>query len=166
MTTKMTPIDPRHARPAYALVLGALCVLTACAAASEKRASAPATDSQEAPSVMDMSRQSSPHERIEALWAEIEDQRGRAGMTEPIAAGTLERMANQPIPDVRTSCEPPAQPSTTCQDVCTLSASICDNAESICRLSGELGDDDWASDKCQHATAACAESTSRCCACE
>lgn len=171
MRAKLAPIDFRpaidpgcHVR---VLLVGALCALGACAAAPGKGGQPTATEATSAPMMdMDMGREPPARSRIEALWAEIEEQRERAGLREPISPGAIESMASQSVVEVRASCEPPGQLTTVCEDVCTLASAICDNAESICRLAGELGHDEWADDKCDRATAACAEATERCCGCD
>jgi hypothetical protein len=52
----------------------------------------------------------------------------------------------------------------TCSEVCSLADAICDNAEQICILAGELGDQ-WSRDKCNSAKASCRDAKQRCCAC-
>ena len=56
-------------------------------------------------------------------------------------------------------------PFATCGDSCRIAQSICNNAESICRLASELAGDGWASGKCHDARDACSEATKTCCAC-
>jgi hypothetical protein len=59
-----------------------------------------------------------------------------------------------------------APPKTEeCTEVCTLKDDICDNAESICRIADQLGDDAWARGKCNSAKASCKEATEKCCGC-
>jgi hypothetical protein len=54
----------------------------------------------------------------------------------------------------------------TCDGVCDLAQYICRAQEDICRIAGELGDDDWASAKCNSAKASCAEAKRRCADCQ
>ena len=53
-----------------------------------------------------------------------------------------------------------------CPDVCDLAEYICKAQEDICRISDELGDDDWAQRKCDAAKASCSESRKRCLECK
>ena len=57
------------------------------------------------------------------------------------------------------------QPQHRCADVCELGSAICENAEDICAIAAELGDDAWAKDKCDSAKASCREAQERCCQC-
>ena len=52
-----------------------------------------------------------------------------------------------------------------CTDVCQLAGDICDNASNICRLSRELGDDEWAIERCTQASSSCERADQRCCKC-
>lgn len=63
--------------------------------------------------------------------------------------------------------QPPARPqaqpqSDKCIDACNLADYICQAAEDICRIAGELGNDDWANEKCESARASCAEARKNC----
>jgi hypothetical protein len=49
-----------------------------------------------------------------------------------------------------------------CDGVCELAEYICRAQEDICRIAGELGNDDWSQGKCWSAKASCAEATRRC----
>jgi hypothetical protein len=64
-------------------------------------------------------------------------------------------------------CEMPRrQPATEkCQDICTLRDAICDNKDSICRISEQLVDDTWAQRKCDSAKQSCSDASQRCCQC-
>ena len=59
----------------------------------------------------------------------------------------------------------PGPPQARCADVCELGGAICENAEDICAIATELGDDAWAKDKCDSAKASCREAQERCCQC-
>ena len=62
------------------------------------------------------------------------------------------------------TCKPAA--SDTCKDSCTLSDSICGNAEKICTLAKQLGaNDSYANEKCAKGTTTCKKSQERCCSC-
>ncbi len=72
-----------------------------------------------------------------------------------------------PIKKIRQCPAPQDEPPKTdeCTDVCTLKDDICDNAESICRIADDLGDDEWGREKCKSAKASCKEATDKCCGC-
>ncbi|HLL23160.1 MAG TPA: hypothetical protein VK427_13570 [Kofleriaceae bacterium] len=62
------------------------------------------------------------------------------------------------------SCKPAA--TQTCQDACTLKASICTNAGRICKIASELGGtDSYANEKCTSGNASCEAARARCCGC-
>ena len=52
-----------------------------------------------------------------------------------------------------------------CRQVCDLAEYICGAQQDLCRIAGELGDDDWAKAKCDSAKASCAEAKKRCVEC-
>lgn len=56
-------------------------------------------------------------------------------------------------------------PSPRCQDVCTLSDSICAAADEICKLAGALPGDAWASGRCTAGNVSCGRARERCCDC-
>lgn len=74
-----------------------------------------------------------------------------------------------PVPFVKKPTEDPAcqpSPSDTCTDVCTLSDSICSNADRICKLATQLGGADaYANEKCAKGNASCDAARERCCGC-
>lgn len=62
----------------------------------------------------------------------------------------------------------PPQPASgsRCDDICRITASICSNAEHICRIAREkLPNDPWAKGKCDEANASCRNARARCDAC-
>lgn len=62
------------------------------------------------------------------------------------------------------ACRPGA--GDVCTQACTLSDSVCKNADRICELAAQLGRaDDWANAKCQSANDACKRTRERCCGC-
>jgi hypothetical protein len=71
----------------------------------------------------------------------------------------------RPLAEIRGVCTPPARPSQTCADVCTVSTHICDNADRICVLAGELQPDEWATGKCEDGKQSCEAARKRCCDC-
>jgi len=52
-----------------------------------------------------------------------------------------------------------------CTTVCDLAEYICGAQQDICRIAGDLGDDEWARAKCDSAKASCAEAKKRCVEC-
>ena len=71
------------------------------------------------------------------------------------------------LADAMRICPDEYEPVTEeCQDVCSLAGAICENADSICRIAGELPGDTWAEGKCDSAKASCKEAKERCCSCE
>jgi len=141
------------------LCAGALAAaLVACAAGgSSRKMQAPvATDA--APPLS--GRPDEMRAKIAELDAAIERDLGAAQVDKPDAAMAAS-MASTPMADVRTTCE--HVPSDRCEDVCKLSGSICDNAESICDLASQLPGDAWAEERCGSAKASCQRATERCC---
>jgi hypothetical protein len=65
------------------------------------------------------------------------------------------------------SADPACKPGSgeTCSDTCTLADSICDNANDICKIAAELGDDAYAKGKCASGQASCKAAHDRCCGC-
>jgi len=103
---------------------------------------------------------------ITALWTQIRDWR-RAGRmeVEPEPAAVV-AMHAQSVGAAAAVCPDGHEPSPTCSDVCELGDAICDNAESICAIAADLGNDPWAKEKCDSAKASCREAKERCCACD
>jgi hypothetical protein len=93
------------------------------------------------------------HDEILALWTQIRAWRDEAGLAADPSCATLMSFAptDEHLPG---GC---AQPKHTSLDACGLGDAICDNAEQICIISGELDDNLWAHDKCTSATASCRE---------
>lgn len=103
---------------------------------------------------------------ITALWTQIRDWRREAGMgvdPSPTMVFAMSRQASSHA--VERTCPAAHSVPATCGDVCNLSDAICDNAESICSIAAELGDDPWAKGKCDNAKASCKEARQRCCDC-
>ncbi len=104
---------------------------------------------------------------IQRLWNEIRQMRKDNGMSaDPTLDPKRSDILQNSVPKIRQCPDDDAPKSDQCADVCTLKDDICDNAASICRIAGELGDDDWARDKCNKAKASCKEATEKCCTCE
>jgi hypothetical protein len=103
---------------------------------------------------------------IAILWAQIRDWRREAHMPlDPPHVFEIQ-LARTPVKDAKRVCADDHEVPKTCDDVCNLSDAICDNAETICKIAGELGaDDTFAQDKCTSAKASCREAQQRCCDC-
>lgn len=99
-------------------------------------------------------------QELSDYWMQIREWRVDMGMS----ADPERRpdVLNQPRPVCRDEREPTTE---VCEDTCNLKDAICDNAERICRIAGDLGDDVWASGKCKSAKASCREASQKCCEC-
>jgi hypothetical protein len=89
---------------------------------------------------------------IVALWSQIREWRREAGMSLDPSCATLVSFA--PTDAHADGCAPA---TSSRADTCSLGDAICDNAEQICILAGELDANLWAHDKCTSATASCHE---------
>ncbi len=103
---------------------------------------------------------------ITALWTQIRDWRREAGLQVEPEATSVVQMRRMSVSTAARACVRPKGQRETCADVCDLADAICDNAESICAIAVELGDDAWAQDKCDSAKASCREGQQRCCTCD
>ena len=142
---------PRPTMAAAMLMLAAL-LLAACA--SPKRP-------------MSYERIDQRKQEIAMMWAQIREWRQNAGLrgVEPPAREII-KMQGKPMSSATRVCPAPVEPRTDrCTDLCSLGDAICENAESICRIAGELGEDIWARDKCSSAKASCKEAKKECCRC-
>ena len=132
-----------------------LVALAACAA--QKQSVAPA-----------MNRGSDPHARIQELSNQIDSQRAQLQLPEPPSCEPnctpAVAMARTPSYKDDAQCHPGQ--SQTCSDACTLSDSICKNADEICDLAGTLAGDSWAAQKCNEGKATCDAAKAKCCACQ
>jgi hypothetical protein len=150
--------------------LALLCcvVLAACAAdfrppaaqAPESTgAAAPATDSSPLPG--------SPHDQINQLEEQITIDRTKLELAEPAAADVAGTQA-QPMGALPAIEDPKCKPAQndTCKASCTLSDSICGNANKICEIAKSLVGDDWARNKCAKANTTCEQSHTKCCGCQ
>lgn len=138
--------------PCLAMMILAALVLTGCA--SPKR-------------TMSYERIDQRKQEIAMLWAQVRAWRQNAGLrgVEPPAHEIIE-MQGQPMSSATRVCPAPVEPRTDrCADLCSLADAICENAESICRIADELGEDIWARDKCSSAKASCKEAKKECCRC-
>ncbi|MCG8425313.1 MAG: hypothetical protein MJE77_46125 [Proteobacteria bacterium] len=106
-------------------------------------------------------------QEIAILWGQIRSWRQEAGLkgVEPKRVVIIE-MNGKPMSSATRVCPEPIEPETSrCRDLCSLAGAICENAESICRIAGELIEDPWAHDKCSSAKASCKEAKQACCQC-
>ncbi len=142
---------------ALAVGLGSA-LLVACAASGRHAKMSPATTDAGAPPLS--GRPDELRAQIAELDAAIDRDLGAASIDKPDEAMAAS-MAATPMAEVRTTCE--HVPSQRCEDVCKLSTSICDNAESICELAAQLPGDAWAEERCGAAKASCKRAQDRCC---
>lgn len=149
-------------------------VLVACAAggAKQSRVSAPPTAGADA-SMMPQPNGSGEHAEIAQLDQAITDELTKRNLAVPadatcgpacdMGAIAMDTKPVQQDPRMQ-SCKPGA--SETCSDSCTLSDSICKNADRICTIAHQLGDHDaYANDKCVRGSQSCQASKQRCCSC-
>ena len=135
------------------LFAGAL--LAAVIAACAQKSAAPPQAAE--PAVTDWRR-----DEITNLWMQIRGWRIELRMS---ADPLLVQPYYPAIPAIR-ECRAEREPTTElCQDTCSLKDGICDNAEDICRIANDLGNDPWAESKCESAKASCKEATEKCCKC-
>src|SRR5262249_29056387 len=103
------------------------------------------------------------HEQIDQLEHEIEADRARLGLAQPMPAGSgVEQMSVAPAAP---TCHPGT--SDACTQQCTLSDSICKNGQKICDIAKQLGpDDQYAAEKCTSNNQTCAAAKTKCCSCQ
>ena len=156
------------------IALGAAAAaLVACASAGKQRMVSAPPSAADAGAGATMPGGSSEHAEIAQLDQAITDELTKRGLAVPAESTcgpacdmTAIAMDSKPVTqDPRMqSCKPGA--SDTCQDSCTLSDSICNNADRICTIAHQLGDRDaYANDKCVRGSQSCQASKQRCCSC-
>lgn len=157
-----------RARPLLigALVCAAAGGLAGCAAHKSTPAPAPAAASPADPGVLP----ASPREEIDRLAAEIDAALAQAGLAamQPPACAAAASCSAAPMSVAPIANDPTCKPAQTdtCTQSCTLATSICNNAERICKLAGDLGGADaYANEKCESATSSCSTARARCCGC-
>lgn len=107
---------------------------------------------------------------IDQLAKAIDDELATAGVatTTPAACATAHTCSAEPY-DVKPRVEDPtckAPTTDTCTQSCTLSDSVCSNADKICNIAKQLGGADaYANEKCQSANGACKRTREACCGC-
>lgn len=133
---------------AFGLVLG--CAVVACARPLE------------AP---EWQRRQQKMTEITTLWAQIRGWRHEAHMDLDPEPSTMHQWSGRSVPEAARVCSQSVRQPKRCDDICSIGEAICDNAERICTLADELGNDQLAQDKCTSAKASCREAKQRCCTC-
>jgi len=154
----------------FGIIAGASCAaLFACAAGGPKSSTAPPSSSD---SGMAPAMESREHLEITRLEKQIDDELTRRSLpaaSPPSCSGASCAQVSAAIPMgsfervLGPSCKAPV--NDTCKDSCVMSDSICKNAERICDIAKQLGNDAWANEKCVKGSESCAESQKRCCSC-
>jgi hypothetical protein len=145
------------------LVAVACCAAIAACGGKQKSAAAPGAEATSAPQVMP----ASPRDQIQELDDLIAADRGKLALEEPTDA-MLQGAPAQPLGAMPSSADPKCRTaaSDTCKTSCTLSDSICSNADKICRLAQDMAGDAWAQNKCAKANKTCEASRTKCCGCQ
>lgn len=156
---------------ARALVVAACCsAFAACAMGGKQMkepapAAAPASEATSGAATEPMP--ASPHDQITELDQQIAAASAQLALPEPtpsqIAGAPTQAMGALPATQ-DPKCRP--APTDTCKTSCTLSDSICDNADRICKLAESLPGDNWAANKCAKANTTCEASRTKCCGCQ
>lgn len=148
------------------LALAAACLAAIACGAGSARSSAPpvAPGINAAPEVGPRDV----HAEIEELDRSISAKLARAQIPPPVATcsgATCATAMSEPFttPATDPNCRP--SPGDRCSNLCTLATSICRDHERICRLAQQLGDDEWAANKCTQARASCQAAHDTCCEC-
>ena len=145
------------------VVAVACCAAIAACGAKQKSAAPAAPEATSAPSVMP----ASPRDQILELDDLIAADRAKLALDEPTDA-MVQGAPAQPLGAMPSSADPKCRPaaSETCKTSCTLSDSICSNADKICRLAQDMAGDAWAQNKCAKANQTCEASRTKCCGCQ
>ena len=109
----------------------------------------------------------SPHDEINQLEQKITIDRSALQLAEPIESDWQQQPAT-PMGATPAQQDPKCRPAKndTCTTSCTLSDSICGNANRICELAKSLPGDNWALNKCAKANTTCEQSRTKCCGCQ
>lgn len=145
------------------LLAAACCmVVIACAAGGRAKTAAPESTAGAASPMPE-----SPREQIEQLEAQIEASRTELGLEAPTEP-QIQSAPTQPMGAMPSSDDPKCRPAKTetCTTSCTLSDSICGNADKICNLAKGMAGDTWAAGKCAKANTTCEASRTKCCGCQ
>ncbi len=139
--------------------------LAACGAQKSKSSMPAPTAGEASPATMP----GDPRNEIDLLAAEIDAALASAGIATlaPSSCEATHSCTAEPY-GLPPRVEDPtcAAPTTdTCTQSCTLSDSVCSNADKICNLAGKLPGDDYANEKCQSANDSCKRTREKCCGC-
>ncbi len=102
---------------------------------------------------------------ITALWTQIRQFRADLNLPLDPANSMLIEFKNKSVKDAQRVCADNHSVPKPCEDTCTLSGHICENADLICKIADELGPQDRAQEKCTSAKASCREAKQECCNC-
>jgi hypothetical protein len=154
------------------LVAIAYClVLAACAAGGAKKSMAPPAAESHTAGAADAPGTSplpgSTRDQIQQLDDQITISRAKLELEEPTAAA-IQSAPVQPMGALPAQQDPKCKPAKndTCTTSCTLSDSICGNANKICELAKSMPGDNWALNKCAKANTTCEQSRTKCCGCQ
>lgn len=155
------------------VLAGACCALVIACGASKRSGMAPATMAPSSDAAGVAPGGMAPRDEIQALDREIEASLTSMGVRPtPPAACAANASCAEVVPQalgVKPAAEDPTcKPgvSDRCKDSCTLSDSICKNADRICVLAQQLGGTDaYANETCARGNESCKASRERCCAC-
>jgi hypothetical protein len=141
--------------------------LVACSAGGQMKATSPA------PARTQTMPAGDPRREIEELDQQLQAERTKMGLSEGAAPmTTCPDCVVAPVEpfgaNLPTSKDPVCRPASndTCRDSCTLSDSICGNAERICVLAQQLQPDKWSADKCTSGKSTCEAAHAKCCSCQ
>lgn len=102
-------------------------------------------------------------DRIQALEAELDRDRAQMQLPEPAPTSRPAEPYYQ-APETDSRCR--LVQTSACTTSCSLSASICKNAEKICDIAHELPNDTVATQKCARANLICEAAHTKCCSCQ
>ena len=143
------------------LALLLACTLVACAVQKKQAAMAPMPQQPTQSTGM----APDPHADIERLSKQIDASRDQLALPPPATASCAPQCAATPMAAAVSSKDCHPGQSDTCQQTCTVSDSICSNAQQICNLASQLAGDTWAAQKCEDGKATCDSAHAKCCAC-
>ncbi|HUJ63657.1 MAG TPA: hypothetical protein VLX92_34395 [Kofleriaceae bacterium] len=136
------------------ILAGACCVIVIACAAQHHEGTAP-------PPTSGMAPPPDGHARIEQLEHDIAAERDKLGLAAHVetAPPPVSPMATNVVATCARS------ESDRCHDTCTMSDTICKNADEICKIASGLPGDTWAADKCSTNRATCQDAQKACCDC-
>lgn len=150
------------------LLAGATVAIVACAAGGAQKSAMPpsaapaSSDGGGRPQTMpgDPHPDNVDHQEIGRLAREIDQ--SRMDLHLPVHDAMSAPVA--PVaPENARVCDAPA--GSKCGQSCTLSTTICANADQICKLADQLAGDEWAKQKCGDARQTCGDAKKQCCDC-